>query len=199
MFNPEQEYYIRRNRNRLTERYELYNKNDEYLMSSEYKRYKFHIKMDISAPYGYIGTLKSNKSRINFDFSTPEEYVSELLNEILPPEICDIVIKYYNNPDISVSYKKRENNCTRMEILTKTVSMKNKAPIKLYRFCDPCLNFNGRIKKSSVKNFQIVDINDTVILQFGRVDDDDFIMDHKSLLTHAQSFAICLSIFYELY
>ncbi len=41
------------------------------------------------------------------------------------------------------------------------------------------LNFNGRVDKPSVKNFQLVDCNDDeiVYLQFGRIGDDIFNMD----------------------
>jgi len=59
------------------------------------------------------------------------------------------------------------------------------------------LNFHGRVTKSSVKNFQMVYANDDskVLLQFGRVGDDDFTMDFRYPVTPIQAFGICLSTF----
>jgi len=59
------------------------------------------------------------------------------------------------------------------------------------------LNFNGRVTEASVKNFQLVSVNDdnNVLLQFGRVGTDKFTMDFKHPFTPLQAFAICLSSF----
>lgn len=72
-----------------------------------------------------------------------------------------------------------------------------------------CLNFRGRVKLASVKNFQLVqDIDQTdseliaegnegkVIMQFGKVEDDLFILDFNPTAVSAiQAFAIALSTF----
>ena len=72
-----------------------------------------------------------------------------------------------------------------------------------------CLNFRGRVKLASVKNFQLVqdvDQSDTelvaegnegkVIMQFGKVEDDLFILDFNPTAVSAiQAFAIALSTF----
>lgn len=72
-----------------------------------------------------------------------------------------------------------------------------------------CLNFRGRVKLASVKNFQLVqdvDQNDSllmdegnegkVIMQFGKVEDDLFILDFNPTAVSAiQAFAIALSTF----
>lgn len=62
-----------------------------------------------------------------------------------------------------------------------------------------CLNFRGRVKLASVKNFQLVredDEAERVVMQFGKVDTDAYILDFKpTVLTAFQAFAICLSTF----
>jgi tubby-related protein 1 len=55
------------------------------------------------------------------------------------------------------------------------------------------LDFNKRVTKESVKNFQIADENDEVILQFGRRGEHCFIMDFKYPLSPLQAFGICLT------
>jgi tubby-related protein 1 len=59
------------------------------------------------------------------------------------------------------------------------------------------LNFNGRVEKPSVKNFQLIDEHDenTIVLQFGRVTDEAFNMDFQWPLSPFQAFSICLSSF----
>ncbi|KRX07799.1 Tubby C-terminal-like domain [Pseudocohnilembus persalinus] len=59
------------------------------------------------------------------------------------------------------------------------------------------LNFNGRVDKASVKNFQLIDEydEDTILLQFGRVGNDLFNMDLQWPLSPLQAFGICLSSF----
>ena len=59
------------------------------------------------------------------------------------------------------------------------------------------LNFNGRVTKPSVKNFQMVsheDIDD-IICQFGKVEEDEFHLDYKTPLNAFQAFALALCQF----
>ena len=60
-----------------------------------------------------------------------------------------------------------------------------------------CLNFNGRVTEASVKNFQLVegDEGEEIVLQFGKVDDNEFTMDFKYPMCALQAFGICLSSF----
>uniref|UniRef100_A0A0D9V5W6 Tubby C-terminal domain-containing protein n=1 Tax=Leersia perrieri TaxID=77586 RepID=A0A0D9V5W6_9ORYZ len=65
-----------------------------------------------------------------------------------------------------------------------------------------CLNFYGRVMVASVKNFQLITpvgpgepSDETVVLQFGKIDDDVFTMDYRQPLSAFQAFAICLSSF----
>nr|XP_051684716.1 tubby-related protein 2 isoform X6 [Oryctolagus cuniculus] len=59
------------------------------------------------------------------------------------------------------------------------------------------LNFHGRVTRASIKNFQIVHLDDPncLVLQFGRVAPDMFTMDFRFPLCPLQAFAICLSSF----
>ncbi|PKA48728.1 Tubby-like F-box protein 6 [Apostasia shenzhenica] len=75
--------------------------------------------------------------------------------------------------------------------------MKNKAPRWHEQLQCWCLNFHGRVTVASVKNFQLVSVEDeeTVLLQFGKVGDDMFTMDYRYPLSAFQAFVICLTSF----
>lgn len=60
------------------------------------------------------------------------------------------------------------------------------------------LDFNGRVNTPSVKNFQLIHANvrtnqDELVLQFGKVDTDDFILDFRYPLNPLQAFAVAIS------
>merc|ERR1712182_170386 len=60
------------------------------------------------------------------------------------------------------------------------------------------LNFNGRVTRASVKNFQLCNVArdpDLVVMQFGRVGKDAFTMDYQHPLCGLQAFGIALSSF----
>ncbi len=59
------------------------------------------------------------------------------------------------------------------------------------------LDFFDRVKKASVKNFQLINELDEefIMLQFGKVDEHIFTMDFQWPITPAQAFGICLSSF----
>uniref|UniRef100_A0A0A9D5Q0 Tubby-like F-box protein n=1 Tax=Arundo donax TaxID=35708 RepID=A0A0A9D5Q0_ARUDO len=89
---------------------------------------------------------------------------------------------------------------------TGTTVLRNKAPRWHEHLQCWCLNFHGRVTVASVKNFQLVATADsshpdsigdeeTVLLQFGKVDSDIFTMDYCQPLSAFQAFAICLSSF----
>uniref|UniRef100_A0A0E0A2R0 Tubby-like F-box protein n=1 Tax=Oryza glumipatula TaxID=40148 RepID=A0A0E0A2R0_9ORYZ len=89
---------------------------------------------------------------------------------------------------------------------TGTTVLRNKAPRWHEHLQCWCLNFHGRVTVASVKNFQLVATADpshpdsvgdeeTVILQFGKVDSNIFTMDYRQPLSAFQAFAICLSSF----
>jgi len=57
-----------------------------------------------------------------------------------------------------------------------------------------CLNFYGRVKRASAKNFQIVypDDSDNILLQHGKVTRDEFNIDFREPLNFVTAFAISL-------
>lgn len=59
------------------------------------------------------------------------------------------------------------------------------------------LDFFGRVRLASVKNFQLIDEKDPdyIFLQFGKINDQCFTMDFQWPITPAQAFMICLSSF----
>ena len=63
------------------------------------------------------------------------------------------------------------------------------------------LNFNGRVKMGSLKNFQMVNETDdnpstrNVTCQFGKVAGDDFHLDYKNPINPMQAFALAISQF----
>ena len=78
---------------------------------------------------------------------------------------------------------------------TLLIHLQSKPPAwdeKLERFF---LNFNGRVTMASVKNFQLVDDNGDMCLQFGRTGKDEFILDVQWPLSPFQAFALALSSF----
>lgn len=63
-----------------------------------------------------------------------------------------------------------------------------------------CLNFRGRVKLASVKNFQLVhqgcDFDEPIIMQFGKIGDDVFILDFDpTIMSPIQAFGTALSTF----
>jgi hypothetical protein len=76
--------------------------------------------------------------------------------------------------------------------------LKNKPPKWNDQVGAYVLNFNGRVTRASVKNFQLCDLArdpDTVVMQFGRVGKDAFTMDYQYPLCALQAFGIALSSF----
>ena len=57
-----------------------------------------------------------------------------------------------------------------------------------------CLNFFGRVKKASARNFQLVfeDDNDNILLQHGKSTRDEFNIDFREPISLIQAFAISL-------
>ncbi|PSC74109.1 king tubby [Micractinium conductrix] len=81
--------------------------------------------------------------------------------------------------------------------LGNSVVLRNKPPRWNAAMSAYCLNFGGRVTQASVKNFQLVSVDnmDRTILQFGKVAGDAFTMDYSYPMTALQAFAICLSSF----
>ena len=83
----------------------------------------------------------------------------------------------------------------RRDELEGLVELRNKEPE--LRDGNYHLNFHGRVTCASVKNFQLVRVDDPerVIMQFGKVGNDRFHLDYRAPLTALQAFAIILSQF----
>lgn len=66
--------------------------------------------------------------------------------------------------------------------------------------CKYSLNFNGRVRMASVKNVQLVHADqEEVLLQFGKMGKNDFILDFQYPFTPLQAFAFGLtSLAYKL-
>jgi len=76
--------------------------------------------------------------------------------------------------------------------------LKNKQPKWNDQVGAYVLNFNGRVTRASVKNFQLCNVTkdpDHVVMQFGRVGKDAFTMDYQYPLCGLQAFGIALSSF----
>ena len=76
--------------------------------------------------------------------------------------------------------------------------LKNKQPKWNDQVGAYVLNFNGRVTRASVKNFQLCNVArdpDLVVMQFGRVGKDAFTMDYQWPLCGLQAFGIALSSF----
>ncbi|GIL77423.1 hypothetical protein Vretifemale_6876 [Volvox reticuliferus] len=82
---------------------------------------------------------------------------------------------------------------------TLTVQLQNKAPHWNDALMCWCLNFRGRVKMASVKNFQLMcsaDKAERCVMQFGKVEEGFYILDfNPCVLTAAQAFAAALSTF----
>eukprot|EP00761_Pharyngomonas_kirbyi_P006883 gb/GECH01006892.1/.p1 GENE.gb/GECH01006892.1/~~gb/GECH01006892.1/.p1 ORF type:complete len:406 (+),score=90.26 gb/GECH01006892.1/:1-1218(+) len=90
----------------------------------------------------------------------------------------------------------------RVNNLENMISFENKQPVWNKDIGAYVLNFNGRVRQASVKNFQLVqqgqDQNsqgNQVVMQFGKVTDDRFNVDFKKPITPFQAFAISLCSF----
>ncbi|XP_056670686.1 tubby-related protein 1 [Monodelphis domestica] len=77
------------------------------------------------------------------------------------------------------------------------IELHNKTPVWNEESGSYTLNFQGRVTQASVKNFQIIHLDDPdyIVLQFGRVSEDAFTLDYRYPLCALQSFAIALSSF----
>eukprot|EP00743_Colponemidia_sp_Colp-15_P002196 GILK01002382.1.p1 GENE.GILK01002382.1~~GILK01002382.1.p1 ORF type:complete len:282 (+),score=22.97 GILK01002382.1:119-964(+) len=77
------------------------------------------------------------------------------------------------------------------------VRLKSKLPSWNEKLETLVLDFKGRVSQSSAKNFQLsLDSNkDVVVLQFGKIAEDTFVLDYRHPLCMLQAFAFAMSTF----
>jgi len=96
------------------------------------------------------------------------------------------------NPEqsVAVQYKRAPSSPDFLTLVNKTPKWNDVAGAYV-------LNFNGRVTQASVKNFQLISLEDpeTVLLQFGRIGKDTFTMDLQYPLSPMQAFSIALTSF----
>lgn len=73
--------------------------------------------------------------------------------------------------------------------------LQNKEPVWNEETRSYVLNFNGRVTRPSVKNFQLISDHDPdyVLIQFGRTGEDTFSLDFQNPATLDLAFAVALS------
>ena len=73
--------------------------------------------------------------------------------------------------------------------------LQNKEPVWNEETRSYVLNFNGRVTRPSVKNFQLISDHDPyyVLIQFGRTGEDTFSLDFQKPATLELAFSVALS------
>ena len=113
--------------------------------------------------------------------------VPRALTILLPTEACRARGELVNL--LKCYYTKREQD--------KYTVYQNKTPVWREEMKSNVLNFGGRVRVSSTKNFQMVAPDNVaeILMQFGRVSQDSFILDFKAPLCPLQALAVALSSF----
>jgi hypothetical protein len=138
----------------------------------------------------YLGKLKGNRGRSMFNVIGKKKgeslacvhcrkstkrgvLASAHLNVMLPP----------------IGSRGKRDSAAAPVVLTNKPPQKVQSAKSGYR-----LNFGGRVKVASVKNFQIIADHspEDVLMQFGKVSKDEFICDYQTPFTPVQAFAVCL-------
>jgi hypothetical protein len=113
------------------------------------------------------------------------------------PRSLTIILPPYGNPAATATPPTLLLQPYKAGNRAEMVVLKNKAPVWREQTKTNVLNFHGRVKLPSMKNFQIIDplAIDDVLMQFGRCGEDTFILDFKYPLTMLQAFGIALTSF----
>ncbi|KAF8791308.1 protein king tubby 1-like isoform X3 [Argiope bruennichi] len=116
------------------------------------------------------------------------------------PRKMSVVLPALNNENKRIEVKSSaegEGLLERMKSrkMENLLELQNKTPQWNDETQSYVLNFHGRVTQASVKNFQIVHINDPdyIVMQFGRISDDAFTMDYGYPMCALQAFAVALS------
>ena len=146
-----------------------------------------------------IGSVKSNCANTTYYVTIDESVIQDLHNTQLI-DMNELLVKYKLNrfsswkPYEMKIYLKTPLCCTENSYPSMNV-LSSKPPqwdptMKTY-----VMDFRNRVTIPSIKNFQVEDGNNNVVLQFGRVGQNDFTMDFKYPLTLFQAYCIALTRF----
>ncbi|KAL6463168.1 hypothetical protein MHYP_G00275590 [Metynnis hypsauchen] len=171
-----------------------------------------------------VGTLRSNKKWTEFtlydEVRDPGEINEPLLAEACMKELAAIsyekVLGFRRPQQMSVIMPGMDKNLQRCPVYvdtaegsslkklqknedSKLITLEAKKPVWNSEIRACVLDFNGRVKQTSARNFQLVCPENTneLVMQFGRVDEDHFALDYNFPLCALQAFAIALSCFDE--
>ena len=120
------------------------------------------------------------------------------------PRKMTVVIPSLDSNNTRTSFMPDQKGESIMDVFKKTngesddmIVYQNKSPAWNEQLGAFCLNFNGRVTEASVKNFQLVetDESDDIVCQFGKISDKEFTMDYKWPMSALQAFTICLTSF----
>ncbi|XP_036414871.1 tubby-related protein 3-like [Colossoma macropomum] len=167
-----------------------------------------------------VGTMRSNHHRTEFtlcnDGRNPAGSHGALLEESHTQELMAVsyesILGFIKLQQMSAIIPHMDRNSQRVclgdgSLLKKMKNNQGAGLIKLETIVpawneekqEYVMDFNGRVKKGSVKNFQLAcsDSPDKLVMQFGRVDENRFVLDYSSPLCALQAFTIALSCFDE--
>ncbi|KAL6463039.1 hypothetical protein MHYP_G00274300 [Metynnis hypsauchen] len=171
-----------------------------------------------------VGALRSNKKRTEFilydKVREPGEIDEALLAEACMKELAAIsyekVLGLRKLQQMSVVIPGKDKIRERRPVYvftaqestlkkllknkkSKLITLEVKKPVWNAEMKACALDFNGRVKKTSAKNFQLICPKnpEKLVMQFGRVDEEHFALDYSAPLCALQAFAIALSWFEE--
>jgi len=142
----------------------------------------------------YVGIMKSNYKDTRFVCTVPNNSENIAILYTLGEnnhDLMKIILgdnRLFSSNELIPQYNRRNK-----EIIV----LKSKEAIYNDAVSGYVLDFKGQIARASVKNFQIIDDNDSIVLQFGRVGENMFNIDvlEDNPLTILQAFIISLSVF----
>jgi len=118
------------------------------------------------------------------------------------PRKMSVVLPHLDSSKVPIPNRLRKNGDGSMIEMLRASSCTNR--VLTFESKDPVfdngnyrLNFNGRVTVPSVKNFQLVPIDDAdnIVMQFGKIADERFHLDFKLPLNAFQAFALALCQF----
>lgn len=163
---------------------------------------KLRSKNAASTEYGLIGQNSEREEYGGIIFDRLS-FVSQL-KEGCQPRKLTICVPEINSDNMSIPHRIFDDDVDGMSEMLKIKDLTTLKGVHVFESKEPVfengnfrLNFKGRVSIPSVKNFQLVsphDIDD-IIVQFGKVGEDKFVLDFKGPLNPYQAFALALCQF----